>query len=194
MTLNPASLPTVPPSPQDGLPLQVTVGELPVGTVQKVGDYKILGTLGSGGMGIVYKAFDQKLGRIVALKMLQVGREASPEEILRFRGEAELLGRLQHPNIVQIFDFGIHDGAPYLVMEFVNGGSLDKRLESTPQPPRRAAEWIEQLARAMHAAHEAKIVHRDLKPGNVLMTVEGAPKITDFGLAKQMEVSHGLTQ
>src|SRR4051794_21677441 len=148
MTLNPASLPTVPPSPQDGLPLQVTVGELPVGTVQKVGDYKILGTLGSGGMGIVYKAFDQKLGRIVALKMLQVGREASHEEILRFRTEAEMLGRLQHPNIVQGFDFGIHDGAPFLVMEFVNGGSLGERVQGTPPQPRPAAGGVGENAPA----------------------------------------------
>src|SRR5262245_66603774 len=120
MTINPASLPTVPPQAKDAVPMQTTVGELPVGAAQKIGDYKILGTLGSGGMGIVYKAFDQKLGRIVALKMLQVGHEANSEEILRFRTEAETLGRLQHPNIVQIFDFGVHEGSPYLVMEFVN--------------------------------------------------------------------------
>src|SRR5262245_24735640 len=156
MTINPASLPTVPPGSKDALPGQVTVGELPVGAVQKVGDYKILGMLGSGGMGVVYKAFDQKLGRIVALKMLQVGHESNPEELLRFRAEAETLGRLQHPNIVQVFDFGVHEGSPYLVMEFVNGGSLDRKLQGVPQAPRRAAEWIEQLARAVHVAHEAR--------------------------------------
>src|SRR5262249_45746721 len=94
----------------------------------------------------------------------------------------------------QVFDFGIHEGAPFLVMEFVNGGSLEKKLQGTPQQPRRAAEWIEQVARAMHVAHENKVIHRDLKPANVLITVEGAPKITDFGLAKQLEASHGLTQ
>src|SRR5262245_21319174 len=195
MTLNPtATLATVPPCPQDAAPVQATLAELPVGAVQKVGDYKILGVLGSGGMGIVYKAFDQKLGRIVALKMLQIGLDVGPEEVLRFRGEAETLGRLQHPNIVQVFDFGLHDKSPYLVMEYVNGGGLDKKLQGTPLPPRRAAELLEQLARAIHAAHEAKVIHRDLKPANVLLTAEGAPKITDFGLAKQTEITHGLTQ
>src|SRR5262245_4465388 len=111
MTMNPA-LPTVPPT-IEGKPLQSTLAELPVGAIQRIGDYKILGVLGTGGMGIVYKAFDQKLGRIVALKMLQVGVDANPEELLRFRGEAETLGSLQHPNIVQVFDFGMHEGSPY---------------------------------------------------------------------------------
>src|SRR6478609_308454 len=132
MTINPASMPTIPPDSKDAFPLQATVGELPIGSVQKVGDYKVLGVLGSGGMGVVYKAFDQKLGRVVALKMLQLGVEAGPEEVLRFRTEAETLGRLQHPNIVQIFDFGMHQGAPFLVMEFVNGGSLDRKIQHTP--------------------------------------------------------------
>src|SRR3954470_3338264 len=118
MTIQPTSLPTMPPGSKDALPQQATVGEVPVGAAQKIGDYKVLGTLGSGGMGVVYKAFDQKLGRVVALKMLHLGREASPEESTRFHSEAEVLGRLQHPNIVQVFDFGIHQGAPYLVMEF----------------------------------------------------------------------------
>src|SRR6476620_9937323 len=130
MTINPASLPTVPPGSKDAsVPLHATVGELPVGAVQKVGEYKILGVLGSGGMGVVYKAFDQKLGRVVALKMLQAGVDAGPEEMVRFRGEAETLGTLQHAHIVQVHDFGMHQGAPYLVMEFVNGGSLDKKLQ-----------------------------------------------------------------
>ena len=148
MTMNPASLPTVPPSPQDGLPLQVTVGELPIGTIQKVGDYKILGTLGSGGMGIVYKAFDQKLGRIVALKMLQVGREANHEEILRFRTEAETVARIQHPNVVQVYEVGSHAGQPFLAMEYCPGGSLADKLAGTPLPPQPAAVLVEALARA----------------------------------------------
>src|SRR5690349_15578833 len=98
MTINPASLPTVPPATKDALPVQVTVGELPAGSAQKIGDYKILGPLGAGGMGVVYKAFDQRLNRVVALKMMHVGRDPSAEEVARFRGEAEALGKLQHPN------------------------------------------------------------------------------------------------
>src|SRR4051794_1639459 len=186
MTMKPtATISNVPPVPTDPPPDLATLGGLPLGSSDKVGDYKILSILGSGGMGVVYKAFDQKLGRVVALKMLQAGVDAGPEEMVRFRSEAETLGTLQHAHIVQVHDFGMHQGAPYLVMEFVNGGSLDKKLQGQPQHPRKAAEMIELLARAMHAAHEKGIVHRDLKPANILLTAGGAPKITDFGLAKR---------
>src|SRR5262249_39688978 len=122
------------------------------------------------------------------------GASASAEEVVRFRGEAEALGSLQHPHIVQVFDMGLHEGAPYLVLEYVNGGSLDKQLQGQPQAPRRAAETIELLARAIHAAHERGITHGALKPANVMVPNQGVPKITDFGLAKRLEVGAGLTQ
>src|SRR5262249_27176036 len=102
----------------------------------------------------------------------------------RFHTEAEAVARLQHPNIVQIYGMGRHDEHPYLVLEYVDGGSLAQRLTGTPLPARRAAELVETLARAVQYAHERGIVHRDLTPGNVLLTADGQPKITDFGLAK----------
>ena len=144
-------------------------------------------------MGIVYKAFDQKLGRTVALKRLHVGVDPGIDAMVRFRGEAETLGSLSHPNIVQVFDFGMHEGAPYLVMEFVTAGSLAEKLRGKPQYPRQAAEMVALLARAIHIAHEKGVIHRDLKPGNVLLTRDGTPKITDFGLAKRLQLDSGLT-
>lgn len=187
---------TVPPSQSSDAPEldqnHPALDRLPAGSAEKIGDYKVLGVLGSGGMGIVYKAFDFKFNRTVALKRLHFN--VDPYALIRFRGEAETLGSLQHPNIVQVFDFGMHDGAPYLVMEIVSGGGLDRQLASKPQYPRKAAELVEVLARAMHVAHEHGIVHRDLKPGNILMTGDGTPKITDFGLAKRLQVNSGLTQ
>src|SRR5262245_42167078 len=190
---------TQPTPPTEGPPatstpaLPATTVELPAGATQRAGDSQLLSILGTGGMGVVYKAFDQKLGRVVALKMMQVGLSPDAEEIVRFRGEAEALGSLQHPNIVQVFDFGMHEGMPYLVMEYIGGGGLDAKLAGRPPRPRRAAELIEVLARAMQVAHEKNIIHRDLKPANVLLGADGAPKITDFGLAKRLEVGAGLT-
>jgi WD40 repeat protein len=116
--------------------------------------------------------------------MVLAGAHAGSQELARFRTEAEAVGRLQHPNIVQIYGVGRHDEHPYLVLEYVDGGNLAQQLTGTPLPARRAAELIETLARAMQYAHERGIVHRDLTPGNVLLTAEGMPKITDFGLAK----------
>jgi tRNA A-37 threonylcarbamoyl transferase component Bud32 len=154
----------------------------------RVGDHEILGELGRGGMGIVYKARHLKLNRVVALKMLLAGavrRGAGPK---RFRTEAEAVARLQHPHIVQLFEFGEHEGdgppRPYFTMEFVEGGSLADRVAGRPQTPRQAAAWVEVLARAAHYAHGQGVVHRDLKPCNVLLTADGQPKICDFGVAK----------
>jgi tetratricopeptide (TPR) repeat protein len=156
--------------------------------------YRILGELGRGGMGVVYRAQQVGINRIVALKMIIAGGHASPDQLLRFQAEAESVGRLQHPNIVQIYDIGKHDGLPYFSLEFVDGKPLDKVLDGQPQPDKKGAELIEKLARAMHYAHENNVIHRDLKPANILLTKTEIPKITDFGLAKQMESDSSQTK
>ncbi len=153
----------------------------------KIPGYLILAELGHGAMGVVYKAKHLQLKRFVAIKMVLSGAQASADELVRFRAEAEAVARLQHPNIVQIHEIGDHEGRPFFSLEFVEGGTLGRKLKGDPQPPRLAAELIETLARAMQAAHERGIVHRDLKPGNVLMTKDGVPKVADFGLAKQLD-------
>ena len=155
--------------------------------------YEILGILGRGGMGIVYKAIHLQLKRPVALKMILAGAHAASEGLARFRTEAEAVACLQHPNIVQIYEIGEQDGLPYLSLEFVDGGSLAQKLSGTPFPPRQAAELVETLAGAIHQAHQRDIIHRDLKPANVLLTAEGTPKITDFGLAKKLDGASGKT-
>jgi serine/threonine-protein kinase len=134
-------------------------------------EYEILTELGRGGMGVVYKARQKSVNRIVALKMIRAGAHASPDLLARFHVEAEALASLQHPNIVQLYEVGTHDGCPYMAMEFLSGGSLEDHL--TDQPPRAAAELVETLARAMHAAHLRGIVHRDLKPANILLVSGG---------------------
>jgi len=155
--------------------------------------YELLGELGRGGMGVVYRARQLALKRIVALKMILAGGHASVGELDRFRREAEAVARLQHPNIVQIHEVGEHAGLPYFSLEFCGGGSLAGRLDGTPMAGRKAAELVGTLARAMHTAHQAGIVHRDLKPANVLLTADGTPKVTDFGLAKTLDAA-GATQ
>ena len=125
--------------------------------------------------------------------MILAGEYAGPQELARFRSEGEAVARLQHPHIVQIFEVGEHDGHPYFSLEFVDGGSLAQKLNGTPLPPRQAARLVETLGRAMQAAHQCGIVHRDLKPANVLLTREGQPKITDFGLAKKLDDAAGPT-
>jgi tetratricopeptide (TPR) repeat protein/tRNA A-37 threonylcarbamoyl transferase component Bud32 len=153
----------------------------------RLSDYEIIGVLGRGGMGIVYKARQRRLKRVVALKMFQPGQVPSPRELSRFRSEAEAIARLQHPNIVQIFEVGEERGGPFLALELVENGTLAERLRDLPFAPRAAAELIQVLARAIQHAHEQRVVHRDLKPANVLFAHDGTPKITDFGLAKVLE-------
>jgi eukaryotic-like serine/threonine-protein kinase len=160
----------------------------------EVPGYEILGELGRGGMGVVYKARQCRLNRVVALKMILAGDYAGPDAVERIMAEAEIVARLQHPNIVQIYAIGDCDGRPYVELEYVGGGSLADRLDGTPWPPRAAARLVESLAVAMAEAHRMGIIHRDLKPANILMTEDGTPKITDFGLAKSMESDAGLTR
>jgi serine/threonine protein kinase len=171
--------------------------------------FEILGELGRGGMAVVYKARQVALQRTVALKMVLNGAHAGPKELARFRAEAAAIARLQHPNIVQIYDVGEVAGRPYFALEFVAGGSLADHLHGTPQPMRSAAQMIETLARAVHAAHANGVIHRDLKPGNVLLSFSReppasaepalaggswlngvVPKIADFGVARCADV-HG---
>ncbi|HYV36192.1 MAG TPA: serine/threonine-protein kinase, partial [Gemmataceae bacterium] len=149
--------------------------------------YEFLEKLGQGGMGVVFKARQTGLNRVVALKMILASYSDNPQELARFQIEAEALASLQHPNIVQVYDVGAYEGSPFFAMEFVDGASLDRRLDGKPMAPREAARLIEMLARAMHAAHQRGIIHRDLKPVNVLLTHGGTPKIVDFGLAKRLE-------
>jgi hypothetical protein len=165
----------------------------PAGDWPLVAGYKILGELGRGGMGVVYKARQRGLNRFVALKMVLAGAHADAQHLKRFQIEAEAVARLQHPNIVQIYEVGEQDGLPFFSLEFVDGGPLDRKLGGKPQPPRVAAQLCATLARGMHFAHEHSIIHRDLKPANVLMTADGIPKITDFGLAKCLEEDSGQT-
>jgi tetratricopeptide (TPR) repeat protein/tRNA A-37 threonylcarbamoyl transferase component Bud32 len=179
-------------------------------TLPSVPGYEVLGVLGRGGMGVVYKARQTSLGRLVALKMILTAEHAAPEEVARFRREAEAVAHLQHPNIVQIHEVGEHAGRPFFSLEFIEGGNLAARLQRLPQPPRQAAELVERLARAMHAAHVQGIIHRDLKPQNVLLARSDSrhgvplggqpaevgyyePKITDFGLAKFLNREESLT-
>jgi WD40 repeat protein len=159
----------------------------------QVAGYEILGELGRGAMGVVYRARQQGLGRLVALKMILAGDCAGADEVARFRREAEAVARLQHPQVVQIHEIGDHGGRPFFSLEFVAGGTLAQKIAATPQPARWSAQLVATLARAMHAAHLQGIVHRDLKPANVLLTQEGTPKISDFGLAKHLEGTEGQT-
>jgi serine/threonine-protein kinase len=149
--------------------------------------YEILGELGRGGMGVVYKARHLRLKRLVAVKMILAGEHARPEHLARFRTEAEAIARLQHPNIVQVFEVGEHREMPFFSLEFCGGASLAKKLAGTPQPATEAAALVQTLARAMQAAHDKGVIHRDLKPANVLLADDDTPKITDFGLAKKLD-------
>jgi tetratricopeptide (TPR) repeat protein len=145
--------------------------------------YAIVDILGRGGMGIVYKARDLDLDRLVALKIIGSGRFAGPRERTRFRAEAHAVARLQHPNIVQIYDVGEQNGCPYMALELIDGSGLDQELRKGQLPPGHAAQLMESLARAAHYAHSRGIIHRDLKPSNIMLTAEGVAKISDFGLA-----------
>jgi serine/threonine-protein kinase len=163
-------------------------------TPETVAGYEVLRELGRGAMGVVYQARQPGLKRLVALKMILAGSHASAHELARFRSEAEASARLQHPNIVQIYEVGDDAGRPFFSLEFVDGTSLDKKIGGMPQPPREAARMVQVLAQAMDHAHRHGIVHRDLKPANVLLTHDGVLKIGDFGLAKRLEGDAGQTR
>jgi formylglycine-generating enzyme required for sulfatase activity/tRNA A-37 threonylcarbamoyl transferase component Bud32 len=154
----------------------------------EVPGYEILGILGHGGMGVVYRARQLKANRLVALKMIRAVEHASPTERLRFQIETEAVARLQHPHIVQLYEVGEVRGQPFFSLEFCDGGTLTDLLKKKLPTPNETAALIETLARAMHFAHLRGVVHRDLKPGNVLLAgTARVPKITDFGLAKRID-------
>ena len=203
---NPPELATIPPGSvpdSDNLPNSDDFPTVPVDAQEQtevvlkkdfVPGYDLLGELGRGGMGVVYQARDQKLKRLVAVKMILGGVHASQEDMQRFQTEAEAVAKLQHPNIVQIFEVGEYQGNPYISLEYQQGGGLDQKIAGKPQNIEESAKLIETLSRAMEVAHQQEIIHRDLKPANILLSSEGEPKITDFGLAKRMDDDSNQTK
>ncbi len=157
------------------------------------GDYELLEKIAQGGMGVVFKAQQASLNRIVAIKMISSGQFAGEVEIKRFYVEAEAAGKLDHPGIVPVFDVGCFQGRHYYSMAFVEGQSLSARIRKAPLSPRQAASMVQQIATAIQVAHDQGIIHRDLKPGNVLLDDRDQPRITDFGLAKRVEGESELT-
>jgi serine/threonine-protein kinase len=166
----------------------------PIGEVlPRIPGHEVRAVLGRGGMGVVYAARHLKLNREVAVKMLLAGEYATPKELARFLREAEAVANLCHPNIVQVHDVSELDGRPFFTMELVEGGSLAQRLAGTPQPVAAAVAMVKSLAEAVEVAHRGGIIHRDLKPANVLVSSDGTPKISDFGLARKVGNAASLT-
>jgi serine/threonine protein kinase len=161
--------------------------------VRYFGEYELLTEIARGGMGVVYRARQVRLNRIVALKMILAGQFVGPADVQRFHTEAEAAAQLDHPGIVPIYEVGEHEGHHFFTMGFVDGGSLATRLLVGPLAPREAALLVQQIAEAVQYAHEHGVIHRDLKPANILLDRAGQPRITDFGLAKIIHHDSGLT-
>ncbi|MDX2038440.1 MAG: protein kinase [Isosphaeraceae bacterium] len=165
----------------------------PTRRVRYVGDYELLSVLGQGGMGVVYRARQVSLNRLVAVKMIRNADFASEEQLRRFALEAESVAHLDHPGIVPIYEIGRHEDQRYFSMKLIEGSSLEKRLPECPAHPRRSVELVVGIADAISHAHQRGILHRDLKPANVLIDDEGRPHVTDFGLAKRIQEDDGLS-
>ena len=159
----------------------------------RFGDYELIEKIGQGGMGVIYKARQQKLNRVVAVKMIRAGKLASPSDIQRFQSEAEAIGRLEHPQIVPIYEVDQVEGIHFFSMAFIDGEDLAQKLRQGPLPQRQAAQLVGEIALAIHYAHQQGIIHRDLKPANILLTRDGQIRVTDFGLAKLQDAEHGQT-
>jgi len=157
------------------------------------GNYDVLEQIGQGGMGVVYLARQRGLGRVVALKLMLAGSRATEAEVKRFHTEAKAAATLKHPNVVAIHEVGEHHGQQYFSMDYIEGRSLAEVIRRTPLPAARAARYVKIIAEAIHYAHQQGILHRDLKPHNVLIDAQDEPRITDFGLARQINVESELT-
>ena len=169
------------PMPAPGTPM---ASDDPAPAVRRFGEYELLGEIARGGMGVVYRARQRGLNRLVAVKVLLAGEFASAEFVRRFRREAEAAASLQHPNIVAVYEVGEIEGQQFFSMELVEGKNLAEHLREQPLPARRAATWLKTIAEAVHYAHQRGVLHRDLKPSNILLDAVEQPRITDFGLAK----------
>lgn len=180
--------------PPDHLPVAgdgVTPGALTLPAL--FGDYELLEEIGRGGMGVVYRARQRSLGRIVAVKMLLRRELASASDLARFQSEAEAAARLDHPGIVSVFEVGELEGYPFYSMQYVEGTTLARRLAAGPIPARETATIMAQVAEAVHVAHSRGVLHRDLKPSNILIDLDGFPRVSDFGLAKRLEADASVT-
>jgi serine/threonine protein kinase len=183
--------PTLPPRNDDAAPPPASASDL-VGRL--FGKFEIVAELGRGGMGAMFKANQLDLHRAVAIKVILSGTVAGPDDLHRFRTEAEAIAALHHPNIVRIYEVGEIDGCAFFSMEYIEGPTLSQRLAGGPLPGKIAARHAATIARAIQHAHEHGILHRDLKPSNVLLDAAEEPHVTDFGLAKRLQADSGQTR